>query len=331
MRAAVIQEVGKTKVIDLPAPDIDADQVRVNIRFVGLCGTDLELFDGSSQYLADKRALFPHRFGHEWVGTVEKVGSRVDTIPVGAVVTGSTMLCCLECSGCRSGHRNRCSRLAEIGLYGWAGAAAEKLVVPAHAVAIVAPSGEPRAEDVLIEPLATVIEATRLVHLSAADKVLIIGAGTMGSLAALVAAHHPVRVDIVEPGGLRHLDRALFDNHYSSVNELRGNYDVILECSGAMGVFGSARAHLRAGGAFALVGVGHPETVDLGELALSGHKITGVRHGVDHYEAAVRMHQRFRKETEELIDQIFPLDDVANAFERLKGTRNQPKVVIQVV
>ncbi|WP_067853151.1 zinc-dependent alcohol dehydrogenase [Nocardia shimofusensis] len=330
MRAAVIAAPGSVKIIDVPEPEVTGDSVLVRVAYVGLCGTDLELLHGTSPYLLDGRARYPHSFGHEWVGLVETVGSEVDDIAVGEVVTGSTMLYCQHCEQCRAGRRNLCGRLREVGLYGHPGAAAELLAVPRRAVASFGRC-TPTPAHVLVEPMVTVLEAFDAAPVRPGDRVLVVGAGTIGSLAVAVLAGSNATVDIVDPKPLTHLDPGCYRQRHSAFPSVTGTYDLVVEASGAPGALGGAVTALRPGGTCLLVGVATaPETIDPATIALSGIRITGVRHGVDHYGRAVAMFGAPTATFEALIEGVVPLDSADAAFAILEHTRTRPKVVISL-
>ena len=92
------------------------------------CGTDLELYDGTSNYLRRGLTEYPHHYGHEWVGVIETPPQTVHgtQLKPGAVVTGSTMIPCLTCDFCQCGRRNLCTNLREVGLYKHGGAGGAK-------------------------------------------------------------------------------------------------------------------------------------------------------------------------------------------------------------
>ncbi|MEU1285907.1 alcohol dehydrogenase catalytic domain-containing protein [Kitasatospora sp. NPDC005856] len=329
MRAAVIDKPHAASLVETDRPEAGPGEVLVRIAYVGLCGSDLEILHGTSAYLVDGRAAFPHRFGHEWVGTVEEFGTGVTGLRRGEVVTGSTMIPCQSCRSCASGRRNLCTELREVGLYGWTGAAAEYLVMPRHALVPFGPGTErPRPEHVLVEPLVTVLEAVDAADPRPGDRILVIGAGTMGSLAAAVLTRYPVTVDIAEPGTVGHLPPGSYHERFTRTGEAPTGYDIVVECSGAPGTLNAALDRLRPGGLCLLVGVpAQTETVEPGRIALDGIRIVGVRHGVDHYARAVALVDEVGAG---LVDRVVPLDEVAHAFEVLQLGRIRPKVVLGV-
>ena len=185
------------------------DETLIRVAYAGICGTDLELYDGTSNYLRRGLTEYPHHYGHEWVGVIETPPQTVHgtQLKPGAVVTGSTMIPCLICDFCQRGRRNLCTNLREVGLYEHGGAAAQKLVMPAHVLTFIddGPGAEPHPEYILIEPLVTVLEGLAKATPEPGDRVLVLGGGTIGTLAALVLGQYPVEVAVVDPSQPVHL------------------------------------------------------------------------------------------------------------------------------
>ena len=327
-RAAVPREIPDA----VPA---GTDEALIRIAYVGLCGSDLELYHGTSKYLRAGQTTYPHHFGHEWVGTIEEppTGPNADHLKRGTVVTGSTMLSCHTCTTCRSGHKNLCLRVREVGLYDHAGAAAELLTMPAPALTVLddTDSAEPRPGHVLVEPLVTVLEGIAKLCPSPGNRILVIGGGTMGSLAALVLASYPVEVVVLDPTSpahLAHLGIKTVTGLPSTGGEL---YDAVWECSGAQSATEEALTCLKVGGCAVFIGVPSADTrLNVSELALNGQSILGVRHGVDHYPAAAEFIRQHPQQIDQLVDRVYPLTEVSAAFERLEQPRDRPKVVLKI-
>src|ERR1700677_5274577 len=134
MRALVITGPGSARVEDVDVPVPGAGQVVVDVRRAGICGTDAELFTGQLAYFAQGKTGFPLRPGHEWCGVVSALGAGVDSGWLGVRVTGDTMLGCGRCAQCRAGRGHVCADRREVGIMGWAGALAEKVLVPASSL-----------------------------------------------------------------------------------------------------------------------------------------------------------------------------------------------------
>ena len=131
MRAMVLtqsSDVGRNPLAlqDVPAPDPGRDEVRMRVHVCGVCRTDLHVVEGDLP--PSKRPLIP---GHEVVGVVDRVGTRVRTVKEGDRI-GIAWLrdTCGQCEFCRSGRENLCERAQFTG-YQWDGGYAEYAVVPA--------------------------------------------------------------------------------------------------------------------------------------------------------------------------------------------------------
>ena len=134
MRALVITGPGSARVEDVEVPLPGAGQVVVDVRRAGICGTDVELFTGQLAYFAQGKTGFPLRPGHEWCGVVSALGAGVDPGWLGGRVTGDTMLGCGRCPRCLAGRGHVCADRREVGIMGWPGALAEKVLVRASSL-----------------------------------------------------------------------------------------------------------------------------------------------------------------------------------------------------
>ena len=184
MKAFVVTAAREGSVQDVPDPVAGEGQVVVDIHRAGVCGTDVEFWTGEMAYLHQGHARYPMRLGHEWCGVVSALGPGVDSMWLGRRVTGDTMLGCGHCSRCRSGHHNVCEDRVEIGIRGgFPGALAERLAVPAITL-LALPDSVDDAAGAMVEPGGNALRAVRGAALSAGDRVLMLGTGTMGLLAA---------------------------------------------------------------------------------------------------------------------------------------------------
>lgn len=185
MRALVITRAGHAEVQNLPSPMAAPGEVVVDIRRVGICGTDLEFFAGDMAYLRSGHERYPVRIGHEWMGVVTSVGHGVDSGLIGARVTGDTMLGCGNCRRCHTGRQHVCESRREIGIRGGRpGALAEQLAVPATALHLLPDTVDDTA-GALVEPGGNAWRAVQAAGLTPGDSVLITGTGTIGLLCAM--------------------------------------------------------------------------------------------------------------------------------------------------
>ncbi|GAA1427799.1 alcohol dehydrogenase catalytic domain-containing protein [Microlunatus lacustris] len=199
MRALLMTAPGRAEVADVPSPRARGGEVVVEVERAGVCGTDVELFHGQLAYIAEGATRYPIRPGHEWCGRVRALGAGVDRAWLGRRVVGDTMLGCGRCALCRSGRHHVCADRTEIGVRGdQPGALAERLALPASALHAIPEQLTPAA-GALVEPGGNALRAVRAAHLEGGEEVLVLGAGTIGLLAAAFAAVHGARVVVADP------------------------------------------------------------------------------------------------------------------------------------
>lgn len=198
MRALVYLGPGSAALQDRPdAQLLNGDDVVVEVVGTGVCGTDRKILLGR----------FPARpgvvLGHESVGVVRAAGPQVRAVAVGDRVVVNPTLYCGWCVPCRRGATNFCRHKTgtEVGV-DRDGTYAERVTLPERFVVPV-PAGLPFRAAVLIEPLACVLNNVGAAAVSFDDTVVVLGAGPIGMLTALVAARQARRVVVAEPDGYR--------------------------------------------------------------------------------------------------------------------------------
>ena len=197
MRAFVVTEPLVGAVHEVAAPVAARGGVVVDVHRVGVCGTDVEFFTGEMAYLHQGHASYPMRLGHEWCGVVAEVGGGVDEQWLGRRVTGDTMLGCGHCARCRSGRQHLCHDRLEIGIRGgFPGALAEQLAVPASAL-VELPDAVDDLAGAMVEPGGNALRAVRGADLAVGDRVLVLGTGTIGLLAAEFARAQGAEVHLM--------------------------------------------------------------------------------------------------------------------------------------
>ncbi|MFG6195602.1 zinc-binding dehydrogenase [Nonomuraea sp. JJY05] len=282
MRALVLTGPGKAEVQEVEPPVAAPGQVIVDVERAGVCGTDMELFTGEMSYLHTGRSWYPLRPGHEWCGRVTDVGEGVDTGWLGRLVTGDTMLGCGHCERCRAGRHHVCAELSEIGIsLGRSGALAERLAVPATALHAL-PDTMDLTLGALVEPGGNALRAVHGAGLRPGDRLLILGTGTIGLLAALFARSRGIEVHLLgrDLEGLR-LARSLgFTGTWTrpSLPELR--WDAVIDASNAPELPALALDLVEPAGRVVYIGLaGTPSTLDTRSLLLKDVTAVGILGG----------------------------------------------------
>ena len=161
------------------------------------------------------------------------VGAEVDERWVGARVTGDTMLGCGRCRRCASGRHHVCADRSEIGITGWPGALAEKLLVPVGSLYRLPDSVDDRA-GALVEPGGNALRAVLAAQAGPGRRLLIWGPGSIGLLAAAFARAAGAEVDVVGLDCAREeLAKSFGAARYWTTADLpREPYDAVIDCTG---------------------------------------------------------------------------------------------------
>ncbi len=175
---------GHVELREVPAPTIGSDEVLIDVKACGICGTDIHIYNDAFPYYP------PVTLGHEFAGTILRVGSNVQGWAVGDRVVGEphTMACGI-CPICRTGNRQICPHKRSPG-WGIDGAFAPLMRWPEPALLHRIPDGIDFPAAALAEPLANVVTDVVLPQaVMAGDVVAVAGPGPIGIMAALVAKY----------------------------------------------------------------------------------------------------------------------------------------------
>jgi threonine dehydrogenase-like Zn-dependent dehydrogenase len=317
MRAFVLTGPRESSVVEVPAPSATAGQVVVDVARVGVCGTDVEFFTGEMAYLASGHASYPVRLGHEWCGTISEVGPGVDPALLGRRTTGDTMLGCGHCRRCSSGRQHVCEDRFEIGVRGgWPGALAEKLPVPVSALQLL-PDAIDDTVGALVEPGGNAFRAVQAAAVGAGDRVLILGPGTIGLLAAQLAAARGVEVHLLGVAG-RMLDFARtlgFAGAWTRAELPAQPYDAVIDASNAAALPALAVELVEPGGRVVYIGIsGTPSLVDTRQLVLKDVTAVGILSASPGLAAAVETFETGLVDPRRLVAATVGLNEVGRVL-----------------
>jgi threonine dehydrogenase-like Zn-dependent dehydrogenase len=292
LRALVITGPGAARVDEVEPPVAGPGQVVVDVRRVGICGTDVELFTGEMAYFGQGKTRFPVRPGHEWCGVVSAVGAGVPDEWLGARVTGDTMLGCGRCSRCRAGLGHVCADRHEVGVMGWPGALAEQVMVPASSLYRL-PPGIDDAAGALVEPGGNAWRAAAAALAGPGRRVLVCGPGTIGLLTAAFAVAAGALVDVLAlDHGREELARSFGASGYWTLGEPpAATYDAVVDATDDPRMPARALALTEPGGRLVCIGIsGPPSPVDSRDLVFGDITAVGIlgasaglRPAIEHY------------------------------------------------
>ncbi|MEU5608676.1 alcohol dehydrogenase catalytic domain-containing protein [Streptomyces sparsogenes] len=272
---------------DLTAPP--PGEVRVRVREVGVCGSDLKMWSGGHAVLKPPLVL-----GHEAWGVVEEHAVHPDAtgsapLPPGTPVVIVPPAGCGACHNCSRGREQLCARMRFVGGQ-IDGAMARFLTVPPRHLLRIDPQ-VPEHLRVLIEPLAVAVHAVSRARAGADDQALVIGAGPIGVFCALVLAaqgvgrvvvtdRDPLRLDLARRLGVPHRVRTTTAQPLVAAGgHIRSEgADVVFDCVGSQATVAQALTETCRGGRAVLVGISPAElTVDGMALQRGERELIGVQ------------------------------------------------------
>ena len=309
VRAFVITGPGTAEVQDVAEPPVRPGEAVVAVERAGVCGTDMEFFSGEMAYLKTGEAAYPIRIGHEWSGTVAAVGDGVDPSWLGQRVTGDTMLGCRRCERCRAGRHHLCPDRHEIGIRnGWPGALAEKLPVPASALQPL-PDAVDATLGALVEPGGNALRAVRAAGLSAGQRLLVVGPGTIGLLVALIAVSYGWETHVL---GLDPLEFEGIGNAWTLENLPGQRYDAVIDASTGDEVPSLAVDLVSPGGRIVYIGLSEaPSLVDTRRIVLRDLSVVGILGGSSGLAGIIELYAAGTVDPRPLVAATVGLDDAA--------------------
>ena len=343
MRAVEFSGAGRLAIVERPDPVPAAGDLLIAPQSVGICATDLELFDGTMAYYRTGQASFPIVPGHEWSGEVIGLGESVAGFEVGDRVVGEVSIGCGQCDLCRSDRYHLCAHSEETGIIGRAGALATRLVHPA-ASSFKVPHELSWDEAALIEPTSVALNVAR--HGACGGKtVLVIGMGTIGQLALQCAVAEGARRTIAaNPSATRlalatklgadatlHLVGPL-DDSVAALAALAGDdpIEVVLVCTGAADAVALSVAAVQSGGTIVLAGLNGQSSIPLDHdlVVLKDLELRGVNGSPYLWPDTIELVGRGSVRAEPLITHRLPLGEVAQAIDLVRARAPETLKVI---
>lgn len=176
MKSVVIKKPHEYEIVECKIPELESEyDVLIQMKAAGVCGSDLHIYHG-----ANPCSTYPRIPGHENVGVIAKVGSKVTKVNVGDHVVVDLIITCGECYQCTIGRENVCENVRVRGS-GADGGFREYFTAPEDDVYVL-PKDIPFKDAALIEPFAIGAHCTARGRVVPEDIVFILGAGTIGSI-----------------------------------------------------------------------------------------------------------------------------------------------------
>jgi len=342
MKALLLKDYKQLEVTNMPDPEIGAEEVLVQVKACGICGSDVHGYDGHTG-----RRIPPLIMGHEASGVIAQTGANVKQFSKGDRVTFDSTVYCGKCFYCRRGNVNLCDNRNVLGVscgdYRRHGAFAEYVAVPQHIVYRL-PEDLSFEQAALIEAVSIAFHATNRTPMKLGDSVVVVGAGMIGQLVIQTVRQAGcgklIAIDLDD--GKLQLARELgadaginanAPNVLAQVLELtqgRGA-DLAFEVVGASAPFNTSVASLRKGGSVTLVGNLSPKVeMPLQHIVTRELTLIGVCASSGEYPACIDLIARGSIDVNAFISAFAPLEEGPMWFDRLY--RQEPglmKVVLK--
>jgi threonine dehydrogenase-like Zn-dependent dehydrogenase len=190
MKAVVVHEPGRATLADIPEPSNGSGEALLQVRMIGLCGTDLNTFRGKNPLVT-----FPRVLGHEIAATILQAGNgQPNGLREGTAVTLAPYTACGQCTSCLRGRPNACRSNQTLGVQR-DGALTERIAIPTEKLYGAQLSLK---ELCLVEPLTVGFHAVARGRVTAHDTVAVFGCGSVGLGAISAAAFHGARVIAID-------------------------------------------------------------------------------------------------------------------------------------
>jgi threonine dehydrogenase-like Zn-dependent dehydrogenase len=337
MKAVVVHEPGNATLAEIPEPTNGSGETLLQIRMIGLCGTDLNTFRGKNPLVT-----FPRVLGHEVAATILQAGSGItDKLRKGTAVTLAPYTACGQCASCLRGRPNACTSNQTLGVQR-DGALTERIAIPAEKLYSANLSLK---ELCLVEPLTVGFHAATRGRVTKHDTVAVFGCGGVGLGAISASAFHGARViaidmddaklEIARKAGATELIHSGKEDLHSRLSKLtdgRGP-DCIIEAIGLAHTFRASVEEVAFTGRVVYIGYAkEPVAYETSLFVQKELDILGSRNALpDDFREVIRMLEDRRFPVDDVISAVVPIEE---APEMLRQWSSNPaaftKIMVQV-
>jgi len=340
MKALVLTDYNKLEYKEVDEPQLGDEDVLVEVKACGICGSDVHGMDGSTG-----RRQPPVIMGHEASGIIAEVGKKVSGWNKGSRVTFDSTVYCGRCEFCRGGQINLCDNRMVLGVscddYRRHGAFAEYVAVPEH-ILYALPDNVTFSQAATVEPFSIAFHAVERTPVPADSTAVVVGAGMIGLLVLQIlkvkGCEKIISVDIDEERlklagqvGADAVLKADGNDIAEKILDITGprGADAAFEAVGITESIQTAVGSLRKGGALTLIGNISP-TVELPLQSVVTREITlyGSCGSCGEYPACLEMIADGKINVDALISAEADLAEGASWFKRLY---NKEKGLMKVI
>ncbi len=326
MQAAVCTGLETMEIQSVPVPKPGPGEVLVEVKATGLCGSDVDGYVGHHPMIE-----WPIILGHECSGIIAAVGSGVKEWQPGDAVVVEPFFTCKTCSACKRGQYNLCVDLKIIG-HQIPGSLAEYVLAEAGFVHR-KPANLSFAEAALSEPVSGALHAVERTGIRLGDQVVVIGCGTIGSLAMQHALNKGAEVMISEPMAFKREAAKNLGVHQvvdPTSESLRDRVqawtsgvgaDCVIEAVGLPETLAETVKLVRRGGTVMLIGWSGQESdaIDLTTVTLDELTLLGTLGFCHDYPTSLKLMGQNKVTVAPLLTHRLPLTQVERGLQMLKN------------
>lgn len=337
MKAAVFYEAGKMIVEEHEIKKPERNEVLIQVKAAGVCGTDMHIYDGAK---GASECFPPVVLGHEFAGIVTEVGADVKRVKVGDHVTVDPSIVCNECNECLIGNPHFCESYSATGVT-YDGGFAEYCTVSEKQIYKLN-KDIPFEEGAMCEPVGCCVHGIDRANIKAGDVVLVIGGGAIGLItmqlakisgASVVIVSEPVpgkREKALELGADYAVDPMVEGAIYTLLKELEiPKINVTIECVGRPETMQDAIKYAGKGATVVFFGLTEPDCeIPLNPYKVFQKELTITSSFVNPYthSRAVDLLNGKRLNLKALISDVIPLDEIEKAFQ-IRGKNGKMIIV----
>jgi L-iditol 2-dehydrogenase len=342
MQALVLENVLDLQMRDVPEPALGSQDVLIQVKACGICGSDIHGYDGSTG-----RRIPPLIMGHEAAGVVARIGAKVNSVSVGERVTFDSTVSCGKCSFCQRGDVNLCDHRQVLGVscgdYRRNGAFAEYVSVPQHIVYSL-PESFAYEKAALIEAVSIAVHAAKITGIQPGSSAVVIGSGMIGLLAIqafrVFGCTKIIAVDLEESKlalarslGADETFLATNPELLAKLKSATGGHgpDIAVEVVGAQKSVRTAIESVRRGGTVTLIGnLATSVEIPLQIVVTRQLRLLGSCASAGEYSECIKLMESGAINVDPLISAVAPLHEGAEWFSRLYAREpGLMKVILQ--
>ncbi len=335
MKSAQIVEKKIIKVVDAAEPQIvNSTDVKVRVKAVGICGTDLHIFkDGRAD------VVFPRIMGHELSGEVVEIGSDVKELKIGDRVVLDPVFACGDCPTCKKGYQNVCSNVSCYGVQMDGGF--QEYIVEDQKHFYSFPDSISYEQAALAEPYSIGVNILDRASATSDDNIIVIGSGTIGLAILQVAKGIGARVFVADVVDTKLAKAKLLgaDETCNSKTEnlaekaeafAPGGFDVVIDAVGVTSLFqqsiefAAPRARVMSIGFTAEPAQISPIVITKKELSIIGSRMNNFK-----FPKVMQMLLDGKMNADSMVSKKYSINDIQEAFEEtLNDGENTVKTLI---